>query len=552
MNEQEIGLDLLAHGWSARGASFARGAAHLGDRSLDAAGIAQALESCESEAAWLALLRELNGSFAVVTRRGTQVLAAVDRVRSMPLFYGQAQGRRWISDSARGVSEKAQGWSLDAIADAEFQLTGYVTGSGTLLQGLHQVQAGEAVAWDAASGSDVKHVQYFTSTHADFFSDGPDALVDRLASLHERVFRRLLASVGDRPIAVPLSGGYDSRLIGVSLRDLGARNVVCYSYGVPGNWEARISQELARHLGFRWEFAPYSAQQWRHWAATDGFKAYCRAAGNLSSVPHVQDWAAVAELQRSGKLPHDSVFVPGHSGDFVAGSHIPEHFLARASISREEVLDAVLRSHYSLWDGPVADRRDHAAAFEQRIESIVGPIPTCSSEQAADLFERWDLQERQAKFIVNSVRVYEHFGHEWRLPLFDHELMDFWARVPVQWRVGRKLYYEFVAQRQRLPITSANTDRNALMGALVRGIEAAGLKPIAHRARGLYRSLRWRRDYESSLLAWNSIVDREFFGRTYTGKQLLHSYLALAYRDMVMERIGAKAGRRVIPAMAES
>ena len=32
------------------------------------------------------------------------------------------------------------------------------------------------------------------------------------------------------------------------VRDLGARRVICYSYGVPGNWESRISRELAEYL----------------------------------------------------------------------------------------------------------------------------------------------------------------------------------------------------------------------------------------------------------------------------------------------------------------
>ena len=54
-----------------------------------------------------------------------------------------------------------------------------------------------------------------------------------------------------------------------------------------------------------------------------------------------------------------------------------------------------------------------------------------TAEQAADTFECWDCQERQAKFIVNSVRAYEFFGFEWRLPLFDAELMDFWSRIAV-------------------------------------------------------------------------------------------------------------------------
>src|SRR5207249_783080 len=114
------------------------------------------------------------------------------------------------------------------------------------------------------------------------------------------------------------------------LRELGCRNVLCYSYGAEGNWEATISRELANYLGFRWTMAPYSRAGWRDWSATQGFQRYIASAGNFSAVPHIQDWPAVAEMRRRGELPNDAVFVPGHSGDFLAGSHVPKWYVTRS------------------------------------------------------------------------------------------------------------------------------------------------------------------------------------------------------------------------------
>lgn len=542
-------VELVGAGWAAFGTTQARGSAHLGERYLAAADMAELLDACSTELDWQSTLARLNGCLAVISRRGPVVLAAVDRLRTMPLFYSDAGGRRLVSDSAHRIRDGHDSWKIEPVADVEFQSTGYVTGADTLVAGLRQLQAGEVLRWDAQATGGPERWQYFQSRHGDYVVDAVPDLVSQLDRVHRSVFRRLVQSAGDRTIVVPLSGGYDSRLIGVSLRDLGVRDVVCYSYGLSGNWEAGISRELARYLGFRWEFVPYSPQQWRTWAATASFKTYCRFAGNLTSVPHIQDWPAVAELHRGQRIPPGSIFVPGHSGDFVAGSHIPRQFMGRRSIPRREVLDSVLRSHYSLWQWPAPGRHELADEFDKRIESIVGTISQCSPETAADLFERWDLQERQAKFICNSVRVYEDFGYEWRLPLFDHELMNFWARIPVELRVGRKLYLRYVQERQHLPVTSANTDHNRFMAALVRGIDAAGLKPLAQRAQRSYRAMRWRRDYETSSLGWNSIVDREYFRRTYTGTQILHSYLTLAYRDSVVESIDRVPGRQIIPAL---
>ncbi len=534
MNVTPVEIELVSPEWRTCGGTSVRGQAHVDDRFHSAEDLARLFDTCTGEKQWQRALLLCNGSFAVVSRRPDAVLAAVDRVRSIPLFYRVADERARISDSAESALEGVQEIDANALSDLEFQLTGYVTGDETLISGIHQVQAGEMLRWDAETPEEPSRRQYYSFEHGDYFTTDTTDLVARLEIVHERVFRRLVDGVAGRPIVVPLSGGHDSRLIGVSLRDLGVRDVVCYSYGLAGNWEANISRELARYLGFRWEFVPYSAERWRAWSSTDRFAHYFRTAGNLASVPHIQDWPAVWELTREGKVAPDSVFVPGHSGDFLAGSHIPPQFLASAMVRRREFIDALLRAHYSLWDWPQQAQLNLRAAFTERIEAIVGRICDTSSARAADLYEQWDLRERQAKFICNSVRAYEHFGHEWRLPLFDHELMDFWARVPASLRVGRKLYFEFARERQSLPITAANTDRNALLRAMVRGITVAGLKPVAGHLRRAYRTWNWRAQYESSSLGWFAIVDEELFRRTYTGKQLLHSYLTRAYRNWVL------------------
>jgi asparagine synthase (glutamine-hydrolysing) len=538
-----ICVDLVTAGWATRGATQARGYAHFQDRFLRAETLAATLDACATDAAWQETVTGLNGCFAIVTRRDERVLAAVDRLRSIPLFYATRGDECLLSDSAYRALEAGGPNEIDPVADAEFRLTGYVTERETLYRGLYQIEGGELLRFDPTRLTTPERRRYYSFRHHDFVSAGTSELISRLEHVHAGVFRRLANGVEGRTIVVPLSGGYDSRLIGVSLRDMGVRDVVCYSYGIPGNWESRISQELARYLGFRWEFVPYSAERWRAWAATEHFGRYFHAAGNLTSVPHIQDWPAVLELKSEGRVPPGSVFVPGHSGDFLAGSHIPNWFVERPTITRREILDSLLRAHYSLWDWPAGKERELRDQFDRRIESIVGPILDCSAEQAADTFERWDLQERQAKFICNSVRVYESFGFEWRLPLFDHELMDFWARIPVDQRAGRRLYFEFARQRQALPITEANKDHGPVVSWLTKGVDNAGLRPAAKQVQRALRRLRWQREYSGSPLAWLALVDRDLFGRTYTGKELMHSYLTLRYRDLIVNgATGRSAG----------
>jgi asparagine synthase (glutamine-hydrolysing) len=437
-----------------------------------------------------------------------------------------ASGACSIADATEPLLSNAECADIDPVSAAEFRLTGYTTGRHTLHPQLQQVPSGHVLR---ASGKTIDLLRYYAYRHVDSTSLARGSLIAQLASLHERVFRRLLQDVAGRPLAVPLSGGHDSRLVGTMLRDLGYRDVVCYTYGLEGNWEARISEQLARYLGYRWVMVPYSATSWRRWHALPAFRRYFREAGNACASPHFQDWPAVHELHAARAIDLETVFVPGHTGDFLTGGHIPRSLVSSGSISRERVLKALFARHYSLWDWPRDDDGRLRAALVDRVEAVVGRIADGSADAAADTFEAWECAERQAKFIVNSVRVYEAFGYEWRLPLFDAELMDFWARVPLRERFGRALYFAYEKAHQTLPVAAPNSDHATPLAAAWRLIDLAGLKPLANLARRRLRRLLWQREYAGGTIGWFALVEIDDFRRRYTGREIGHSFFAAQY-----------------------
>jgi asparagine synthase (glutamine-hydrolysing) len=530
-----LDVDLTRAGWAASGATRAIGQAHTIDgRIFRARDIAEHLGAIVDVEAWVASVAAFNGSFAVVSRRGAEVRAAVDRLRSFPLFYMVAGSTLRISDRAHELLA-SEPPPLDATCSLEFQYAGYVTGEDTLVPGLRQIRAGHALLHDIEKGGP-RQLRYYEFRHRDFLSESDEELASRLVGVHERVFRRFLGDVGQRQIVIPLSGGYDSRLVGQSLRELGARNVLCYTYGLPGNWESEISHELARYLGFEWLMLPYSAEQWRAVATTTAFDRYFMTASNFTSLAHIQDWPALQELVAQNRIARDAVFVPGHSGDFLAGSHVPKHFAHRPRVSREELLQSMFDVHYSLWDWPSAAASEMRRKFADRIERVVGAIADGTAEQAADTFERWDCEERQAKFIVNSVRAYEFLGFQWRLPLFDAELMDFWSRIELPGRVQRHLYFEFVRRHQRLPVTAPNTDRGRLLATAVRLMDAGKLRPLAAHVRRMWKKRTWRRQYACGDLGWYALVEPKEFRARYTGRENGHAFFALRYLEALRAR----------------
>jgi asparagine synthase (glutamine-hydrolysing) len=524
------------------GSTCVLGQAHARSGLLRASGIAQRLDAIEDRDLWLAEVATLNGSFAVVACRNGELRAAVDRLRCFPLFYTRAGSVLRISDAASKLVGPEDSGALDPECRMEFEYTGYVTGEETLVSGLRQIRAGHALFMTTTS--DARQVRYYAFRHPNPDTRADSVLISELVGVHERVFRRLIEDVGDRQFVLPLSGGYDSRLIAHSLHTLGARNVLCYTYGLAGNWESEISRQLAEHLGFDWVMLPYSAERWRTVAGDPLFERYFVEAANFASLAHIQDWPAVEMLVAQNRITPDAVFVPGHSGDFLAGSHVPKRFANQLRIDRNDLLQAIFDAHYMLWDWPPAAAAEMKRTFAGRIERVLGTLHDGDAGYAADFFECWDCEERQAKFIVNSVRTYEWFGFQWRLPLFDAELMDFWSRVNLEGRRRRRLYFEFVQRHQRLPITNPNTDRGPMLRTGIRLIEASGLGPLAMRMRRELKRLGWRREYARGSLGWFALVERGEFRKRYSGRENGHAFFALMYLERMRLQLARAPDRR--------
>lgn len=503
---------------SVRGAAFRKGNGTCLNGTCLAAAFAGA--SCPDEVA--EILGQLNGFFSVIVRLPTVVICAVDHVRSWPLYYAVLEHRTIISDDARFLMRQLPRPEIDEESAAEYLLTGYVTGQATLIKGLRQVQAGELV-W--IENGQVHSKTYYEFGHESCNEMSQADLIERLDAVAEKAIERLIAVADGRPIVIPLSGGLDSRLIALHLKQAGYKRIHAFSYGQPGNWEANVSHRVAVELGIAWSFVEYSKASWAKWYHSSEWFEYSRGAEGLVSAAHPQDWPAVASLRAERVVPEDAVFVPGHSADFVAGSHIPASLVRRRKAEVQDVIRELLTVHYRLTsmsravDTAFRNRPIRREWLRDSILSRLAGFNVATPEDAINAYEYWDWRERQAKFIVNSVRVYDYWGFEWWLPWWDAEFMSFWDHVPLRFRVGKRLYDQYVAGIQGRLGVSVPVHRGipAFPGGQrlrtwYREAPAADpLRRLRRRLAAIRRRLTLRQEYAAHPLAWYGITDIDRF-----------------------------------------
>ena len=59
-------------------------------------------------------------------------------------------------------------------------------------------------------------------------------------------------------------------------------------------------------------------------------------------------------------------------------------------------------------------------------------------------YEYSEFIDRQSKYTISGQRMYEYYGYDWRLPLWDDEYLLFWQKVPLNFKLKQKLYIEML------------------------------------------------------------------------------------------------------------
>lgn len=387
-------------------------------------------------------LKQLNGEFAIIVETRDKIFCTPDRLRSIPLFYTITKDNFILSDDAYYLKRKSN-QNLNEKNAAEFMVAGYVTGNETLFDEIKQVRGAEFLIYHKKK-NDLKSFFYFKFLHGNYYNLPENELYKIMDQVFINVFSRLVESTvkQGKKLVVPLSGGLDSRIIVTMLKRLGVEDVICVSYGRKGNRESMISKKVAKTLGYKWVFVEQTAQKWYECYHSEKADCYRAWAGNLSSLPHMQDFLAVQELKTQGKIPENSVFIPGHTGDVLSGSHIPEYYIDDSKIyNTETFLTDSLKSHYNLWKWNCVHELE--PVFRGKINRSVSGVEIRDNETCANAIEFFDFNERQPKFIINAVRVYEFFGYEWRIPFWDLELINFFLKVSVKYRINQDMYIKY-------------------------------------------------------------------------------------------------------------
>lgn len=365
------------------------------------------------------LASEASGEWRIVLPHRDELWIAIDRAGSQRLFYTESTPTR-LAESGYALLDGMERLSWDEEACLMFLRWGFAHEHHTLIEGISRLPAGHCLR--------ITKRQILLEPHYHRVEHHQGDLTGHIEGAAER----LVAHLNGRLAVIPLTGGYDSRMIAYQLRRLGYRNILALGYGQPGNADAVQGQEIARRLGIEYHFEPSIQRERPSYVDDTSFTPYLHYMTGLASGYYYQEYLPSEALAR---LAPDAVVLPGHQGDDLGGSQLIDIKLAS---SRADVAHALV-GHMQQHQRFTSRQRQRLLDLHRRL------LSRYPSELAPhELLEHFMRSERIPKYNLNSQASWRYRGLATAGLFLDRELASYAYNLPWQARYGKQHYEQEV------------------------------------------------------------------------------------------------------------
>ncbi len=399
-----------------------------------------------------------------------QIHLVRDRLGKKPLYYGEIDGGFCFASELKAIiAGAASRPELEPQAIYDFLTLRYVPGPATIWRGLRSLEAGTCLTLNLNDRKLTRRKFWSVQFQSEMFDPGRDYAAEFEQKLRAATEKRLVAS--DVPVGILLSGGIDSSAIAATAAELGHSNLHSFSVAFDEGGESDetpFARLVARHLGTRHSEVMIGQREFleflpRFVTATD------EPLADLASIP-LYFVSALAKRDVKVVLSGEGAdeMLAGYDMEVLArqfdrvspAARLPalmrSALSAVASRMQRPLVASILRSGAS---GGLGDIRAHmtrvwteqekaqfwrgASDLHSTDDLIKSWYDDCASTSPIDQMQQvycrsWLVEDLLMKADKMSMAA----SLELRCPFLDHPLVEWCARLPLEWKVGsRQLSY---------------------------------------------------------------------------------------------------------------
>jgi len=398
-------------------------------------------------------IHDLEGVFVLALWDGHcgRLLIANDRFGLIPTYYAHYDGKLVFAPEVKGIlTDPAFEKHLDLTATAQFFRFQRLLGDRTFFKGLHILPYGSLLRYDQADNR-LKVSHYWDFDQIPTWPAGAtfDDAVEETGRLLRQAVQVCLQ--GETRPGVYLSGGLDSRTM-LGLASQIRPPVVSLTYGVPDCRDAHYAQRIARRVGSPHHFFPQPDGRWIrdkvdfHLEVTEGLTTWVHGHAGLTLKP-------ARDLM--------DVNLTGFNGDQLLGARVADH--AQSIADAVDDVDFATRVFHHVnqdfcWPGITeaeekllfSDQfyplvRDRA--FQSLMHELDRPFDWAQDRpKPSEYIRRLDFWAaiHQGTRLSNLNLVYQRAFFEARYPFCDYALVDFVYAMPIEYRLGDRLYLSVI------------------------------------------------------------------------------------------------------------
>jgi asparagine synthase (glutamine-hydrolysing) len=387
----------------------------------------------------------------------------VDKIRSTPIIYTNINDIWYVDCKLSRLLNFTEVRKVNKHSVLSVAMSGYTIGDNTIYESIKSLMAGQLVILrNLCSIKKIQYYQYIPKP-CDY---NKEHFEHELEQVTLNILKKTIDSLGGKQAVIPLSAGNDSRLIASGFKYLGYENVKCYSYGFK-DFESDTSKIIADKLGYEWKLVKLNIKEEKKFYKSKEFEEYLDFSDVSVSIPVVRWLSTVRILKESGWIDEDAVFINGNSGDFISGGHINSKIYKEENqgmltneASIERMLNYFLEKHYNLW-GRLYNKQNKVVIKDLLFCEYKKLLKNNSEISIESAYESLEYFHRQSKYVVSAQRIYEYYGYEWRLPLWDVDYLEFWSKVPLNLKYKQDLYKDMLFNANwsgvwRIPINKSN------------------------------------------------------------------------------------------------
>lgn len=416
--------------WHVLGNVHVKGYAYVNDDYKEGKELAEHFLSITEETDFVEKMKNLNGIISVIIKINEKVFAAVDRFGIFDLFYSNMNDDVYVSDMAANIIKYTKQTELNQEGKKDFIYCGFICHGETLMKNVYSINASKYAVIEKDVRINTYHELKYHVTEGQHYHE----LKKSFDEVVHKVAKRFVASLGNREVYVPLSGGMDSRFILLLLNKMNYKNVTCFTYGSLLFGENAIARRVAEENGFKFLHIPYQRKKWKDFFADHKHEQFLLYASNYQCMAHLMDYFAASELDLK-----NCVVVPGHVGS-IADSHINK------AMTKDDFTDFLINKYMFFYS---KNNRNIHEYLKKRISAYLdGFKETDSLYRQNEIFDFIAYDTYRSKHLFKALKAYDYHNVEWRVPLMDNDILEFMYSLELKFRGPEKAFLgQYISER---------------------------------------------------------------------------------------------------------